>query len=516
MLDKDFVRVMTEIYKDNSVLVIGDSMIDVWVNFAGRSKSPEGDHPKYNSCSYHTEGGGASNIFHVIRDLKNSAYIATNCGVEVKNTISLIKLDELKELVKAMADDKNTLAYDKPMSIKTRFLDKDGIMFRYDRDFSDVFKWMEDERFNFRDLTEFVASSLPKNIMIQDYGKGLVNEHTFIALSDCFNKSYKPYIIYGPHITTPKFKNNSINMIKMNSKEFDRYSSMGFYPESYSFTDWLIITHNDKCLVHSRFGGGWSKAMYFRNEVILDNENDINVVGAGDIISGVLSCIDWQNCFWENMTTDDRFNFMEIVLKFAMGIATLKCDVHGCTLPSVKNLILRYYNEYVDKHCNVFCGLKIPIKHWESDLYWKQFEEFINAESIMGCDHILVNGCFDMLHPDHFNLFDMIKSDKQDNEKVIFAINTNESAEASGKKLRFPLKERILQLQTLGFIDHIVYFSTEEGLEEICKHTCPVMYKGEDYRDKHITGREHCQDVVFVPHLSGYHSSDFRGSNAKK
>ena len=62
-------------------------------------------------------------------------------------------------------------------------------------------------------------------------------------------------------------------------------------------------------------------------------------------------------------------------------------------------------------------------------------------------------------------------------------------------------EDRKFMLQNLKAVDYVLFFDSEEKLEEILEiYHADVMVKGSDYRDKTIVGRQFCKEIVFYDH----------------
>ena len=91
---------------------------------------------------------------------------------------------------------------------------------------------------------------------------------------------------------------------------------------------------------------------------------------------------------------------------------------------------------------------------------------------------VFVNGCFDILHPGHISLFKYAKSL---GDIVLVAIDTDArvmSLKGSSRPIN-SLKERMLMLESIKYIDKVVSFDSDKSLEKIVKEYSPdVMIVG--------------------------------------
>ncbi|MBK8974971.1 MAG: D-glycero-beta-D-manno-heptose-7-phosphate kinase [Planctomycetes bacterium] len=113
------------------------------------------------------------------------------------------------------------------------------------------------------------------------------------------------------------------------------------------------------------------------------------------------------------------------------------------------------------------------------------------------------NGCFDLLHPGHTEYLARARSYA---DALIVGLNTDESIRRLEKGPERPintLRDRMDVLAALQAVDFIVPFDEDTPLELIRAITPHVLVKGEDWRDKGVVGREwveaHGGQVVLVP-----------------
>ena len=115
---------------------------------------------------------------------------------------------------------------------------------------------------------------------------------------------------------------------------------------------------------------------------------------------------------------------------------------------------------------------------------------------------VFTNGCFDLLHVGHIQLF---SASKQLGDVLIVAIDDDESV----RKLKGPgrpvirAEERVRILSALDCVDYVTVFSSS-ALNEILEAIQPaILTKGSDYRNKDVLGREIVERlggrVVLIP-----------------
>ncbi|GHT25106.1 hypothetical protein AGMMS49953_09210 [Endomicrobiia bacterium] len=115
---------------------------------------------------------------------------------------------------------------------------------------------------------------------------------------------------------------------------------------------------------------------------------------------------------------------------------------------------------------------------------------------------IFTNGCFDLLHLGHINLFEKAKSM---GEVLIVAINSDKSLSCLKGPQR-PLsweKDRAKQLLSLKSVDYVVVFDEQTPKEILSELRPDILVKGGDYKLSEIVGRECVKKVCRFPFIKG-------------
>ncbi len=120
---------------------------------------------------------------------------------------------------------------------------------------------------------------------------------------------------------------------------------------------------------------------------------------------------------------------------------------------------------------------------------------------------IFVNGCFDILHRGHIELFRYAKSL---GAYLLVGIDSDYRVKQLKGEFR-PIngeKDRKFMLESIRHIDEVVIFNTSTDLENVVKKYSPdVMVLGSDYRDKTIIGSEYAKELKFFERIDEYSTS---------
>lgn len=122
---------------------------------------------------------------------------------------------------------------------------------------------------------------------------------------------------------------------------------------------------------------------------------------------------------------------------------------------------------------------------------------------------IFVNGCFDILHPGHIELFKIAKSL---GDRLIVATDTDEKIKIDKGESRpiNTLSHRKLMLESIKYIDIVLTFNTNIELERLIELYRPdILVKGGDWRDGEIVGNRFAKEVRFFDRYGEYSTTKF-------
>ena len=117
---------------------------------------------------------------------------------------------------------------------------------------------------------------------------------------------------------------------------------------------------------------------------------------------------------------------------------------------------------------------------------------------------VWVNGCFDVLHRGHIELFKYASSL---GNRLIVGIDTDKRIKkAKGDSRPFNiLSDRRYILESIKYIDLVVSYGSDEELENYINLFKPkVMVVGSDWRGKKVIGQQHAGEVAFFERIGDY------------
>ena len=128
---------------------------------------------------------------------------------------------------------------------------------------------------------------------------------------------------------------------------------------------------------------------------------------------------------------------------------------------------------------------------------------------------VWTNGCFDILHRGHIELFQYAKSL---GDELIVGIDSDEKVKKDKGEDRpiNSLDDRAIILQSIKYIDRVIEFDSTDELEWLIKDIKPdVMVIGSDWKGKKVVGEEYAGKVDFFDRIEGYSTTDIIGNNKK-
>ena len=121
---------------------------------------------------------------------------------------------------------------------------------------------------------------------------------------------------------------------------------------------------------------------------------------------------------------------------------------------------------------------------------------------------IWVNGCFDVLHRGHFELFNFAKSL---GNKLIVGLDSDEkiSNDKGQDRPYNRLDDRVYALESLKAIDKVMVFDNKDHLEYLVKITKPdILVVGSDWKGKEIVGGQHAKKIVYFDRIGNYSTTE--------
>lgn len=121
---------------------------------------------------------------------------------------------------------------------------------------------------------------------------------------------------------------------------------------------------------------------------------------------------------------------------------------------------------------------------------------------------VWTNGCFDILHPGHIELFKVAKSL---GDCLIVGIDSDEKVKFD-KGMNRPINSlhfRKFMLESIKYIDLVLPFSSKLELENLIQLYSPdILLVGSDWKNGNVVGSEYAKEVRFFNRIGNYSTSN--------
>lgn len=460
------------------VLVLGDIILDKYLYGDVRRISPEAPVPIVNITRSYDTLGGAGNVANNLSKLGCKVYLSGFIGND-ENGVAIQNL-----LDKVNIDKSGVLFFDNPTITKSRIIATNQQMLRMDFEDTAPIKISLIER-----LKHWVEKTiLEKNIqavVISDYGKGVCKEeicqfvikicknNRISTIIDPKGKEWGKYV--GADIITPNVRELSeLSLFELENNN-DKIVEMGTKVREQFLINHLLVTRSEKGMTLITQDG------YYHIPTVSKEVYDVS--GAGDTVVSILAAFQ-----------SSSLSMLDIikVANIAAGVVVAKLGTYAITKEDLisalneKLYVIKSTNKIVDKS-----NLSQVIQEWKN-----------NNEKI-----IFTNGCFDILHTGHIEYLERASIL---GDRLIVALNSDDSVKRLKGSSR-PINkqnDRAKLLAALEFVDMVIIFD-ETTPEELIKQVSPnILVKGGDYKVEDIVGRQYADQVLILPFLEGYSTTN--------
>ena len=124
---------------------------------------------------------------------------------------------------------------------------------------------------------------------------------------------------------------------------------------------------------------------------------------------------------------------------------------------------------------------------------------------------VWTNGCFDILHRGHIELFRYAKSL---GDELVIGVDSDKKVkkDKSDNRPINSLNDRIFMLQSIRYVDKVVPFDSTDELEETIKWLKPhIMVIGSDWKNKKVIGKKWAEKLIFFDRVGDYSTTNILG-----
>jgi len=451
-----------DIFLKNSVLVIGDVMLDRYQWGEVKRISPEAPVPVVKALDKTEVPGGAGNVAANLSGLGCPVCLIALCGADEAG-------DRLKQILDAKGIN-TVLQVDASRSTttKTRVMANNQQLFRLDEEKSEQTSPEVSQ-----EIIKHFKKNLPscRAVVMSDYGKGVLNSPEVCEqiISMCKNAEI-------PVVVDPKGRDweryRGVTCVTPNTAELELASGSETEGNEQALLDCaksvqdkfglenLLVTRGPEgmCLVTNND----------ETETISAESREVfDVSGAGDTVIATLAA---------GLAAGLSISKAARIANTAAGIVVGKLGTQPVTFSELDMALKKGSRNGSDKNAAKIFALDaalIQIQSWRAT----------------GKKIVFTNGCFDLLHPGHIDLLNQASSF---GDCLIIGLNTDASVKRLKGDGRPILNEhdRAAILGALESVNMVVLFDEDTPLALIKTLRPDILVKGADYRPEEVAGRE--------------------------
>lgn len=411
-------------FKEQRVVVIGDIMLDTFVNGEAIKISPEAPVPVIKYDSEMNFPGGAANVASNIASLNGNVSLFGAIGDDEAGII-------LSELLKEGGVDFFP-DYLEGTTRKTRITSQNQHIVRIDKE--KIFP----KFLTHPSLEEEIRKA--GLIVVSDYAKGVVTPELMERI-----KSYGKTIVADPKPKNAELY-KGVSVLKLNKSEALQISQEQYV---YYAGKKLREMFNSNIIV-TRGSEGATLFNEYVKEFPASAKNISDLTGAGDTFLATLAL---------SLASGAELDKAILISNYAAGIAVSKKGTYSVRLNELEREIL---------------GEEVKLKKFD------ELAEIITGLKSKGKKIVWTNGGFDLLHEGHIR---HLKESKRYGDYLVVGINSDSSIRASKEPPKPIISEasRAEILCALGCVDYAIIFSEPNTTKYLSSLKPDVYVKGGEY-----------------------------------
>ncbi|MBR0560000.1 D-glycero-beta-D-manno-heptose-7-phosphate kinase [Neokomagataea anthophila] len=452
------------------VAIIGDLLLDCYINGSVERISPEAPVPVLVHANHTTVPGGAANV------AMNAATLG--CSVEL---VGLIGCDQSAETLRKNLQILSNISLSGlvadpawPTITKTRVLSGRQQLVRIDEEKIDHVSPDMQEALIAASRTAIAHADV---VICSDYAKGVLSDPVLHAIFAEAQARNIPVIVdpkrldfrtyRGATLITPnrgELKASTGLPVKTNAEvEYAARRAME------QFGGDMLVTRSEDGMTLCRQNGSVTHATAHKSEVY-------DVSGAGDTVVATIASV---------LSAGQDLETAIVIAANAASIAVSKLGTATVTREELNQSLLADMQEN---------GATLPLS---------QAQHIIENWRHHGARIVFTNGCFDLIHPGHIAL---IREASRQGDKLVVALNSD----ASVMRLKGPTRPlqdeqaRATVMGALRYVDLVVIFDEDTPLQAIQTLKPDVLVKGSDYREDDVVGGDFVKSyggTVFLANL---------------
>lgn len=445
--------------QSKKILVIGDLILDHYIQGEVKRISPEAPVPVLFHVSEREVLGGAGNVANNIKALGGDAYLIGVVGDDgaAKQFLSLANKNGIN--IQTVVDPS------RKTSVKTRFLGERQQLLRVDRETTrSINNLIADQLIN---KINFIIDEIDA-IIISDYRKGLLTEEVLRNIIQKSNQLNIPVLIDPKGSVSHYYK--GADYIKPNRSELELLTGIkcDTLDEAECAARNLIEKTGSNVLVTLSQDGMMLVTKEGQCISLATQAKEVfDVSGAGDTAIATFAF-----ALSQGASAQEAARFANV----ASGIAVSKIGTAIVTLEEIEAEISKIHAHRADSQSG-------PV-----DL--ERAKEIREDWRRRGLKVGFTNGCFDLLHPGHISL---LSGAAEVCDRLIVALNSDSSVKKLKGESR-PIQSEVARAEVIGAlaaVDLVIIFNQQTPLEVITALTPDLLVKGADYTEDQIVGADY-------------------------
>ncbi|HEY4863215.1 MAG TPA: D-glycero-beta-D-manno-heptose-7-phosphate kinase [Xanthobacteraceae bacterium] len=457
----DYEKRLAELAKQ-TVLCVGDLMLDRFVYGEVARISPEAPAPVLAVRREETAPGGAGNVARNIAGLGARCMLVSAVGDDDAGRILAAAFGKTGGQIEAR------LAIDvsRPTTEKARFVSEHHSTHLLRADWEETHslpKHCEEE------VLGFALKILPEcgAVVLSDYGKGVLTPHVIETLIAAARKAKKPVVVDPKHLDYRAYKGATV--VTPNRAELSRaaHRDVRLNEDIVDAAGKLIASADLDAILVTRSEEGMTLVSRGHTPVHIPSHpvKVRDVSGAGDTVVATIAAMLAMGA--ELDAAARVANAAAAVVVGKPGTAAVNfAEMRAILVPSAS----RAHDEKIVR---------------DASLLDERLDEWRRTGLRIG----FTNGCFDLIHPGHLKV---LAGARAACDRLVVGLNSDASARRLKGPSR-PIQDEVARaeiLAALEAVDLVVPFEEDTPLELIRRVKPAVLVKGGDYSKEQVVGRE--------------------------
>jgi len=442
-------------FADCRLLVIGDLMIDEYVWGEVDRISPEAPVQVVSVIREDLTLGGAGNVVNNLRALGARVSVAGVVGTAADGDRLINMFNKLKVDCQGVVQEA-----ERPTTRKTRIIASNQHVLRVDRETK-----REISSDSFERLVTFMETVMPNVdvVLISDYNKGLVTANLMGKVTAAAKRHGKFVIVDPKGLDYTKY--NGATLLTPNRKEASLAAGIEIVDDTSLENAAKRIMANaqlEKLLITlGQDGMALFESGTPTYRIATRARQVYDVSGAGDTVLSVLGL---------TLGLGASFQDSIVIANAAAGIVVGKVGTAPVGIDELQSALTNTGQRFPSKHCTL-----------------EELPALVGDLQRRSKKVVLTNGCFDLLHAGHVQLF---AAAKELGDFLIVAIDDDASVRALKGNGRPVIRaaERIRILSALDSVDAVVVFTSDEFDTLLDAIKPDVLVKGSNYESSQVRG----------------------------